>query len=87
MCNSCKVEDVHLSLPTKLLTCKEFRWERQDLLEKIRQMEETQEWMDEYGRVGDKGKMALLLGRSVKSLEREVEDGVGECIMEEVRKW
>ena len=40
-----------------------------------------------YGRVGDKGKMALLLGRSVKSLEREVEDGVGECIMEEVRKW
>ena len=61
--------------------------ERQDLLEKIRQIEATQEWVDEYGRVGDKGKTALLLGRSVKSLEREVEDGVGECIMEEVRKW
>ena len=31
--------------------------------------------------------MALLLGRSVKSLEREVGDRVNECIMEEVRKW
>ena len=32
-------------------------------------MEGTQEWIDEYGRVGDEGKMALLLGRNVKSLE------------------
>ena len=41
----------------------EFRWERQDLLGKIRQMEGTQELIDEYGRVGHEGKMALLLGR------------------------
>ena len=53
----------------------------QDLLEK---MEGTQELIDEYGRVGDEGKMALLLGRSVKSLEREVGDRVDECVMEEV---
>ena len=50
-------------------------------------MEGTQEWKDEYGRVGDEGKMALLLGRSVKSLEREVGDRVDECVMEELRKW
>ena len=31
--------------------------------------------------------MALLLGRSVKSSEREVGDRVDEHIMEEVRKW
>ena len=31
--------------------------------------------------------MALLLGRSVKSLEREVGDRVDERIMEELRKW
>ena len=37
--------------------------------------------------MGDEGKMALLLGRSVKSLEREVGDRVDECVMEEVRKW
>ena len=37
--------------------------------------------------MGDEGKMALLLGRSVKSLEREVGDRVDEHIMEEVRKW
>ena len=37
--------------------------------------------------MGDEGKMALLLGRSVKSLEREVGDRVDKHIMEEVRKW
>ena len=36
---------------------------------------------------GDEGKMALLLGRSGKSLEMEVGDRVDERIMEEVRKW
>ena len=50
-------------------------------------MEGTQEWIDEYGRVGDEGKMALLLGRNVKSLERKVSNRVDECVMEEVRKW
>ena len=55
--------------------------ERQNLLEQI---EATQEWIDEYGRVGDKGKTALLLGRS---LEREVGDRVDECVMKEARKW
>ena len=34
-------------------------------------IEGTQELIVEYGRVGDEGKMALLLGLSVKSLERE----------------
>ena len=55
-----------------------------NLLEKIRLMEGTQELIDEYGRVEDEGKMALLLGRSVKSLEREGGDRVDECVMEEV---
>ena len=41
------------------------------MLEKIRLMEGTQEWIDEYGRVKLEGKMALLLGRSTESLERE----------------
>ena len=34
-----------------LVRSEEFRWERQDSLEKIRQMKGTQEWIDEYGRV------------------------------------
>ena len=53
------------------MRCEEFRWERQDLLEKIRQMKEQSrlEWC-----MGDEGKMALLLGRSVRSLGREVGD-------------
>ena len=56
-------------------------------LEKIRQIEGTQEWIDEYMEGwGDERKMALLLGRSGKSLEMEVGDRVDERIMEEVRK-
>ena len=79
-CNSGEVEDrEHF-----LVRCEEFWWERQDLLEKISQMEGTQEWIDEYGREGDKGKMVLLLGRGVKSLETEMGDIVDECVMEEV---
>ena len=53
----------------------------------VREDEGTQGWIDEYGRVGGEGKMALLLGGSVKSLEREVGERVDECIMEEGRKW
>ena len=48
------------------------------MLKKIRQMEGTQELIVEYGRVGGEGKMALLLGRIVKRLEREVGDRVDE---------
>ena len=66
LCNSGEVENVEHFL----VRCEEFRWERQDLLEKIRQIEGMQEWIDEFGRVRDEGKMALLLGGSVKSLER-----------------
>ena len=47
-------------------------------------MEATQEWIDEYGSVGDEGMMALLLGRNIMSLEREVGD---ERVTEKVRKW
>ena len=54
------------------------------MLEKIRQIEGTKELIDEYGRVGDERKMALLLGRSVKSLGREGGERVDECIMDEV---
>ena len=64
-----------------LIRCEEFRWERQDLLEKIRQSGRNTR-VD--GRVEDEGKMAMFLGRNA-SLEREVRDRVDECIVEEVR--
>jgi len=37
--------------------------------------------------VEDEARMALLLGRSVDSVEGEVGDRVDECVMEKVRKW
>lgn len=43
--------------------------------------------MDEYGRLEDEGKMALLLRRSVDRVEGEAGDRVDECVMEEVRMW
>ena len=39
------------------------------MLEKIRWMEGTQGRISENGRLEDEGKMALLLGRSVDSVE------------------
>ena len=36
-------------------------------------MEGTQGWISENGRLEDEGKMALLLGRSVDSVEGEEE--------------
>ena len=50
------------------------------MLQKIGQMEGTQGWISEYGRVEDEGRMALLLGRSVDSVGERRE-------IEEVRKW
>ena len=50
-------------------------------------MEGTYEWIEEYGRVELEGKMALLLGRSTESSEREVRNRVDECIMEKARTW
>ena len=81
LCNSGEIEDMEYFL----VRCEKFRWERQDLLEMIRLMEGTHEWMEEYGRVELERKMALLLGRSTESLEREVRNRVDECIMEKAQ--
>jgi len=62
LCDSGQVEDVkHF-----LVRCEEFSWERQKLLERIGQMEGSQEWLEEYWRVEEEEKMALLLGRSIE---------------------
>ena len=80
LCDSGEVEDVkHF-----LVRCEEFRWERQRLVERIGRMEGTQEWLEEYWRAEEEGKMALLLGRSIQG---DAGARVDECVMEEVLKW
>ena len=71
LCDSGEVEEVkHF-----LVRCEEFRWERQRLVERIGRMEGTQEWLEEYWRAEEEGKMALLLGRSIQgdALMQELE--------------
>ena len=73
LCDSGEVEDVkHF-----LVRCEEFRWERQRLVERIGQMEGTQEWLEEYWRAEEDGKMALLLGRSTQG---DAGARVDECV-------
>ena len=50
-------------------------------MERIGRMEGTQEWLEEYWRAEEEGKMALLLGRSIQGY---VGARVDECVMEEV---
>jgi len=52
LCDSGEVEDVkHF-----LVRCEKFSWERQKLLERIGQMEGSQEWLEEYWRAEEEGK-------------------------------
>jgi len=82
LCNSGEVEDVkHF-----LVRCEEFSWERQRLLERIGQMEGSQEWLEEYWRAEEEGKLALLLGSSIEG-GAGPGAGVDEYVMEEVLKW
>ena len=77
LCDSGEVEDVkHF-----LVRCEEFSWERQRLVERIGRMEGTQEWLEEYWRAEEEGKVALLLGRSIQG---DAGARVDECVMEEV---
>ena len=41
-------------------------------------------WLEEYWRAEEEGKMALLLGRSIQG---DAGARVDECVMEEVLKW
>ena len=52
-------------------------------MERIGQMEGTQEWLEEYWRAEEEGKMALLLGRSIQG-DAGASLRVDECIM---LKW
>ena len=47
----------------------------------------AREWLDEFWREDEKGKMALLLGKGVEGIcNREMED-VGECVLYWLGRW
>ena len=49
-------------------------------------MEGSQEWLEEYWRAEEEGKMALLLGSNIEG-GAGPGAGVDEYVMEEVLKW
>ncbi len=76
LCNSEEPEDVRHFL----IRCEEFASERQRLLDKIDQVEGTEEWLEEYYRAEDEGKTALLLGRRVEGMADQVVARVNDCM-------
>ncbi len=65
-----------------LIRCEVFASERQRLLDKIGQVERTEERMHELYRAEGEGKTALLLGRRVEGMADQVAVRVGDWIME-----
>ena len=55
-----------------LLHCGEFVGDRGRLLCMIEGIEGTEEWMAEWRNKGDKGRVGLLLGRSVAGVKEKV---------------
>ena len=59
MCNREEVENVlHF-----LVLCEEFEWERQELLRRIRDIEGSDMWLEEFMEEDNVGKLAMLLGK------------------------
>ena len=59
MCNREEVENVlHF-----LVLCEEFEWERQELLRRIRDIEGSDVWLEEFMEEDNVGKLAMLLGK------------------------
>ena len=54
--------------------------EQKTLMEELR-VEGAGEWLEEFERVGTEGKVALLLGKEVKRMGKEVMVEVGRCNM------
>ena len=45
------------------------------------------EWLDEFWRVDEEGKVALLLGKGVEGICNRVIEDVGECVLYWLGRW
>ena len=77
MCDSGVGEDVaHF-----LVGCGEFERGGLVLLDDVCRIVGAREWVDEFCRVYEEGKLALLLGKGVEGICNRVMEDVGECIL------
>ena len=64
-----------------LVVCGEFERDWLVLLVDVCRIVGTREWLGEFWRVDEYGKMALLLGKGVEGICNRVMEDVGECIL------
>ena len=70
-----------------LVVCGEFESDRHALVDEVYRIMWAGEWLDEFGNVGNEGKVALLFGKVVKGVSKRVLVGVGEQVRYWLRKW
>ena len=61
--------------------CGEFERDRLMLLDVVCRIVGTREWLDEFWRVDEEGKVALLWGKGVEGICNRVMEDVGECLL------
>ena len=70
-----------------LVGCGEFERDRLVLLDGACRIVGGREWLDEFWRVDEEGKVALLLGKGVEGICNRVLEDVGECISYWLSRW
>ena len=68
-------------------SCEEFTAERRKLVRKIRSLVGAERWGEEYDRGDAEEKVALLLGKRVEGVERDVMDIVDGWLLKELLVW
>ena len=70
-----------------LVGCGEFERGGLVLLDDVCRIVVAREWVDEFCRVYEEGKLALLLGKGVEGICNRVMEDVGECILYWLSRW
>ena len=72
LCGSGEVEDVEHFL----VRCNEFQGEREELLERVGEVEGADVWVEAFCRAGDEQRTAMMLGKQVEGLDAVVVERV-----------
>ena len=83
LCGSGEVEDVEHFL----VRCNEFQGEREELLERVGEVEGADVWVEAFCRAGDEQRTAMMLGKQVEGLDAVVVERVDNLVLEEILNW
>ena len=77
LCGSGEVEDVE----NFLVRCNEFQEEREELLERVWEIEGADVWVEAFCRAGNEQRTAMMLGKQVEGLDAVVVERVDNLVM------